>query len=75
MEHSTMANNLDIIRNLVQFIDAKQYLFFATVSKTWNKAWGGRPAITSVAGIEIASERHDKKYRGVPRTTVLLCPL
>ena len=37
MEHFTMAN-LDIIRTLVQFIDAKQYLFFATVSKTWNKA-------------------------------------
>ena len=74
MEHSTMAN-LDIIRNLVQFIDAKQYLFFATVSNTWNKASGGRPAITSVAGIDIASARRDKEYRDVPGTTVLSCPL
>ena len=73
MEHFTMAN-LDMIRNLVQFIDAKQYLFFATVSRTWNKAWGGRPAITSVAGIEIASARCDNEYR-VPRTTVPSCPL
>ena len=68
MEHSTMAN-LDIMRNLVQFIDAKQYLFFASVSRTWNKAWGRRPAITSYATSDTSVSQLVHNFKcGLPRT-------
>ena len=61
--------NLDIMRNVVHFMDAKQYLFFASVSRTWNKAWGGRPAITSYATSDISVSQLVHSFKcGLPRT-------
>lgn len=38
--------NVDVVIDLAEFVDEKQYLFFAPVSTTWNMAWGQRPKTT-----------------------------
>lgn len=45
-KNNPFGENTDIISHLAAFVDAKDFLFFASVCKRWKNAWGERPTHT-----------------------------
>ncbi|CAM9450385.1 unnamed protein product [Pylaiella littoralis] len=71
---SSAMTNMDILASLLQFVPDKRFLFFASVSRSWRKAWGKRGTLTahvspdsSVAQLQFSFEI------GLPRCRQKLC--
>lgn len=72
MEHPALSN-ADILHNLLGFVDANQYIFFAPVSTTWRAAWGlqQRQTVTRFANphTSLSQLRQSFKHDGLPRSS------
>lgn len=65
---------VDIIRNVADFVNGRQFLFFALVSKDWRDAWGQRPKLTSYVTADSSEGQLLYSFEcGLPRDQVAVC--
>lgn len=66
--------NADALSCLVEFVAEKQFLFFATVSRSWREAWAKRPPLTSFVNPDSSVSQLRYSLRcGLPTDNVRVC--
>ncbi|CAM9839713.1 unnamed protein product, partial [Scytosiphon promiscuus] len=71
---SPAVKNPDLLGCLVDFVSDKQFLFFATVSRSWRAAWGQRPTLTSFVTPDTSAFQLQHSFRrGLPLDRPAIC--
>lgn len=65
--------NADITFYLSKFVDDKQYLFFASVSRGWRAAWGKRPTATAALTADTSASQLSLSFECGLRRNVAVC--
>lgn len=72
-EENAAMQNADVVSYLVEFVDHKQYLFFASVSRGWRAAWGKRPTVTTALTTDTSVSQLSLSFDCGLRRTVAIC--